>query len=434
MNSTTNSTLPSSSEDSDDELSRISTVTIVMVSITFVTFLVYLFSRFELERGRIVILESKTKSRGAYACLLVLSWYTISSLFLLSNKWILSDASNFTSLPLTIAFVHMAVKGAVAGIVWLTCRRSNETVDSRSILSNIRVILIGTMTSLDIGFSNWSIVFVTVTTYTIFKSGILLVTFAMCVLMGLEICRARLLLASVLISVGVGLAATGDPSFNSEGLVLLVMALFSGATRWVFTQDIMKRGEVENAVQLVMVSAPWAVVAILPLALGTEYEKYSSIPSEMIGPLVTICLVGGVLSFLLVYIEVLLCHLTSSMTLTVLGILKTVLQIFLGFVVFGDDLGTRNISGLVLVLIGVMWYKSIRQNLSSLPQNAETLEIEVELGNRNTRNNKNSNISSIVTENEEESEKKSVVSSFMSYLFPKRTVVRYVLVDNQSDF
>ena len=64
----------------------------------------------------------------------------------------------------------------------------------------------------------------------------------------------------------------------------------------------MKREEVENAVQLVMVSAPWAVLAILPLALGTEYEKYSKIPSEMVGPLVAICLVGGLLSFLLVYI------------------------------------------------------------------------------------------------------------------------------------
>ena len=75
----------------------------------------------------------------------------------------------------------------------------------------------------------------------------------------------------------------------------------------------------------------------------------------MVQPLVAICLVGGLLSFLLVYIEVLLCHLTSSMTLTVLGIMKTILQIFLGFVVFGDRLGIRNISGLALVLIGVLW-------------------------------------------------------------------------------
>ena len=171
----------------------------------------------------------------------------------------------------------------------------------------------------------------------------------------LERCRTRLLLASVLISAGVGLAATGDPNFNAEGIALLLVALLSGATRWVFTQDIMKREEVENAVQLVMVSAPWAVVTILPLALATEYEKYSKIPTDMVQPLVAICLVGGLLSFLLVYIEVLLCHLTSSMTLTVLGIMKTILQIFLGFVVFGDRLGIRNISGLALVLIGVLW-------------------------------------------------------------------------------
>ena len=377
----------------------------------------------------------------------------------------------------------MTLKGVVAAVVW-TFRRSSETIDSRGILSNMRVIVIGTMTSFDIGFSNWAIVFVTVTTYTIFKSGILLVTFAMCVVLGLEKCRTQLLLASVLISAGVGLAATGDPSFNGEGIALLLVALLSGATRWVFTQDIMKREEVENAVQLVMVSAPWAVLAILPLALGTEYEKYSKIPSEMVGPLVAICLVGGLLSFLLVYIEVLLCHLTSSMTLTVLGIMKTILQIFLGFIVFGDSLGVRNISGLVLVLIGVLWYvvfecgfqarsarisllfqllrvltritytthdsnvtkyltrasrsnkkhryKSIRQNLASSSQNAETLEIEVELGNRN----KGDGVSSIVTENDRSNNEKdaSIVSTFMSYLFPKRTVVRYVLVDNQSDF
>ena len=56
-NSTTTNT------ESHDELSRISTVTIIMVSITFMTFLIYLFSRFEFERGRIVILDTKTSVR-----------------------------------------------------------------------------------------------------------------------------------------------------------------------------------------------------------------------------------------------------------------------------------------------------------------------------------------------------------------------------------
>ena len=178
-----NSTSTDSLENSD-ELSRITTVTIIMVSITFVAFFIYLFSRFEFERGRIVVLDAKTSrgSKMAWIALLILSWYTISSLFLLSNKWILSDAGS-TSLPLSIAFVHMTLKGFVAAIVW-TFRRSSETIDSRGILSNLRVVLIGTMTSLDIGFSNWAIVFVSVTTYTIFKSGILLVTFAMCVVLG----------------------------------------------------------------------------------------------------------------------------------------------------------------------------------------------------------------------------------------------------------
>ena len=176
-----------STESSHEELSRITTVTIIMVSITFMTFLMYLFSRFEFERGRIVILDTKTSNRSenAWIALLILSWYTISSLFLLSNKWILSDSTedNSTSLPLSIAFIHMTLKGFVAAVVW-AFRRSSERIDSRGILSNMRVIVIGTMTSFDIGFSNWAIVFVTVTTYTIFKSGILLVTFAMCVVLG----------------------------------------------------------------------------------------------------------------------------------------------------------------------------------------------------------------------------------------------------------
>ncbi len=70
---------------------------------------------------------------------------------------------------------------------------------------------------------------------------------------------------------------------------------------------------------------------------------------------------GGVLAFLLILVEVVLVKDTSSLTLSVLGILKTVLQVVIAIFLFGDDLGVLKAFGMVVIFAGLLGYAAFKQ-------------------------------------------------------------------------
>jgi len=55
-------------------------------------------------------------------------------------------------------------------------------------------------------------------------------------------------------------------------------------------------------------------------------------------------------------VEVVLVQVTSSLTLSVLGVLKTLVQVLIAIFLFGDDLGILKAFGMVITLSGLLGY------------------------------------------------------------------------------
>ena len=61
---------------------------------------------------------------------------------------------------------------------------------------------------------------------------------------------------------------------------------------------------------------------------------------------------------------------TSPLTYQVLGHLKTILILVLGFLMFNKHVDARNLIGIVVAMVGVVWYTEVKRTETLIPLNA----------------------------------------------------------------
>lgn len=106
---------------------------------------------------------------------------------------------------------------------------------------------------------------------------------------------------------------------------------------------------------------PWMLIALLPLALALEAIPFAQ--KTTVGQILsdtkllweTLCfiLIGSLLAFLLELSEFLLLTYTSSLTLSIAGIIKEVFTLYLAVNYNGDQMSLINFLGLTICLTGI---------------------------------------------------------------------------------
>lgn len=95
-------------------------------------------------------------------------------------------------------------------------------------------------TAVDVAFSNLSFMFISVTFYTILKSGALIWILVWAVIMRLEPLTGEIVAICALVSMGVSLASYGEASFSLVGFILVTAACASSGLRWALTQIMLE--------------------------------------------------------------------------------------------------------------------------------------------------------------------------------------------------
>ncbi|VEL17569.1 unnamed protein product, partial [Protopolystoma xenopodis] len=170
----------------------------------------------------------------------------------------------------------------------------------------------GVASALDIGLSNWSLEFITISLLS-------------------------LIIVILLISGGLLLFSYGSTQFNPIGFSLVLFASFVSGFRWAAAQFVTQKSELgeyfsyglSNPIDMIYHIQPWMALALLPLALGVEgveiiasqdlfrCSDYSRLLYNML-----YLLIGALLGFCLECAEYLvICH-ASSLTLSIAGIFK----------------------------------------------------------------------------------------------------------------
>ncbi|KFW71277.1 Solute carrier family 35 member C2, partial [Pygoscelis adeliae] len=218
-------------------------------------------------------------------------------------------------------------------------------------------------TSLDIGLSNWSFLYVTVSLYTMTKSSAILFILLFSLLFKLEEVRVALLLVVLLIAGGLFMFTYKSTQFNAQGFVLVLCASFLGGIRWTLTQILMQKADLglQNPIDIMFHLQPLMFLGLFPLfavfeglPLSISEKRFHFHEAGMLFSLVGRKLfLGGILAFGLGFSEFLLVSRTSSLTLSIAGIFKEICILFLATHLLGDRLSLLNWLGFAVCLSGI---------------------------------------------------------------------------------
>ncbi|GMF52373.1 unnamed protein product [Phytophthora fragariaefolia] len=229
--------------------------------------------------------------------------------------------------------------------------------------------------------SNLSLFYITVTFYTIVKSGgnVWNLLFSIC--LGHQRPSWPLFGVIVLISSGIGLASYGSAQFVLYGFVLVLAASVIGTLRWVLTQSLLQAMEDSNGppqnkvLAVVYYVSPASAVGLLPIALFSEASDYATsrflLDSQLLLMSLVFIFISGCLAFVLIFVEIMLVKKTSALSLGIAGSFKDVTQVLLAVFIFGDQLIGINVFGLVVATCGMLFYTFIKHTTADTTNDAK---------------------------------------------------------------
>ncbi|CAB1415682.1 unnamed protein product [Pleuronectes platessa] len=353
--------------------------------------------------------------RGLRNVGLVLLYYSFSIGITFYNKWLMRGFH----YPLFMTLVHLTIIFCLSSLT----RRAMQcwTGKSRVILSwsdyLIKVAPTALATALDIGLSNWSLLFITISLYTMTKSTAVLFILFFSLLFKLEEPNPFLIVVVLLISSGLFMFTYESTQFNLEGFVMVLLASFIGGIRWTLTQLLMQKAELglQNPIDAMYHLQPLMFVGLFPLFLFNEglslstSEKLFRVTelSPLLYSLFTLS-IGGSLAFGLGFSEFLLVSRTSSLTLSISGIFKEVCTLLLASALMGDKMSLLNWLGFTVCLCGISLHVGLKTYYSknkvpTLRQlNSRSPELELPLLQQNRDNAEDSAADGYSDEDEEQ--------------------------------
>ncbi|CAM9429901.1 unnamed protein product [Phaeothamnion confervicola] len=196
----------------------------------------------------------------------VFLWYGISVSFTIINRWMYVDWRGGFPFPILTTGVHMVIKYLASRVaVWVRGKRPADL--PRAVYWSMAAP-IGVATAADVLLSNASFLFISVSFYTIAKSGSLVWILLWAAVFRLEVASCRLVLVVSFICAGLTLASWGETDFSLPGLLMVLASSCVGGFRWALTQLLQRVDSgCNDALTTVYHIAPSSALAMLPAAL-----------------------------------------------------------------------------------------------------------------------------------------------------------------------
>jgi len=226
-----------------------------------------------------------------------------------------------------------------------------------------RVAPVGVASAWDIGFSQWSLKYVTVALYTMTKTTSILFIMILGIVFKLERKHWSQVLIVGSISVGIGLFTHKSTAFSMVGFVMCLTASLMCGFRWTLSQKIMQKSQLglENPIDMIYHVQPLMIIAVLPLAVGMEGLAFAASSSgfryQSSGQIAHTAAViggGGILAFFMELFEYLIITIGSSLTLAIIGVSKEIVTVSVSLARNHTRLSPINSIGMAVCLVGIV--------------------------------------------------------------------------------
>jgi drug/metabolite transporter (DMT)-like permease len=159
---------------------------------------------------------------------------------------------------------------------------------------------------------------------------------------------------------GVAITSVGETYFSFTGFTFQALAIMAESTRLVLVNILMK------SLKLDPLSSLYYVAPLCALFIGVAmlYFEASELPLDRmvkVDFMVTM-LFNGLVSFALNVAVVFLISNTSALVLTLSGIVKDILLVFLSVSVFGSPVTPLQYAGYGVALLGLNLHKEFKKN------------------------------------------------------------------------
>ncbi|KAL1243929.1 hypothetical protein TSPI_10057 [Trichinella spiralis] len=295
-------------------------------------------------------------------------YYPTSLALTFYQQWVIKQAFQF---PLFIVLWHYFLKFFVAWFyraIYACIYRKKRVLLQWSKYATAAGIA-GVSASLDIGLSNWSFEYTSISLYTMGKSSTIIFILLAAVALSLEKCNASTVSVVCLIAVGVFFVNYKSTQFSWTGFFLIQGASMCGGLRWAASQKLLQKEilGLSNPFDMIYHVQPWMVVGILPLFFAFEARDlalisttaYGSKPSSVLR-LSALVLIGGLLATLMEVFEYLLLLYTSSLTLSVCSVGKELVTLLLAYRYRNDRMSLVNTFGLAMCIFGTALHVTMR--------------------------------------------------------------------------
>ncbi|XP_037077630.1 solute carrier family 35 member C2-like [Pollicipes pollicipes] len=298
-------------------------------------------------------------------CLLTYFFFSISLTFY--QKSLLQELR----FPLSIVLAHLTVKFLLAATVrnYLECTYNTQrtTLSWRQFWRKMSAP--GVLSALDIGLSQWSFEFITVTLYTMTKSTSVIFIYVCALFLRIEQLQWSMALVVTLISGGLVIFTYESTTFHLLGFLMALAAALSSGLRWTLSQILMQKKELglSNPIDMIYHIQPWMIVSLMPFAVffegaavATSRDLFLYSEPHQLADSAGRVLLGCVLAFMMDLSEFLALRVTSSVTLCVASVFKEVCTLLLAILVNGDELSGLKAVGLVTCVGGIALHAGIK--------------------------------------------------------------------------
>ena len=216
----------------------------------------------------------------------------------------------------------------------------------------------GIVTAADVGLSNRSLVFISLTFYTMVKASSPIFVLFWAWLFKIERITWQLMGVVAVIAVGEFLTVFGEANFVLAGFIqCLVASILSGA-RWTLVQLKLQTLEppLQTSLATMRVLAPSMFGSLFVVALALE-QPWKHLEWDETGFVLGLGTIGATFAIAMTLCEFMLIMQASAIVLMIGGVVKELLNIGIGMAFFGDTLNVVNTFGFIIVFGGVILYK-----------------------------------------------------------------------------
>ncbi|KAF3799397.1 putative sugar phosphate/phosphate translocator [Colletotrichum gloeosporioides] len=303
--------------------------------------------------------KSQPPKAAIHPALYVIVWISLSSSVILFNKWIL-DTLNFR-YPVILTTYHLTFATIMTQILarWTTVLDGRKSVKMTGRVYMRAIVPIGVFFSLSLICGNLTYLYLSVAFIQMLKAttpvAVLLSGWAL----GVSQPNLKVFLNVSIIVVGVIIASMGEIKFVWIGVIYQIGGVIFEALRLTMVQRLLSSADFKmDPLVSVYYFAPVCAVMNLAVALVWEIPKVSMEQVYNVG-LFTFFL-NGLCAFLLNVSVVFLNQQigkTSSLVLTLCGVLKDVMLVVASMMIWGTQVTGLQFFGYSIALGGMVYYK-----------------------------------------------------------------------------